>query len=132
MRTCVNGRTGHCTLGTGARTHRIIEIEWAIKNDRPFAPSPKKPRRGPSRRAKSGSSKHRSALDADADEDADDAQDSGKENTNAHAEAYEDEDEDKGEGGSAKRRRRHVKSEGKEREPGTPPKRRRLVKFEDA
>lgn len=108
---------------TGARTHRIIEIEWAIKNDRPFAPSPKKPRRGPSRRAKSGSSKHRPAPDADED---DDAPDSGKEN-----EGYADA-EDKEEGGSAKRRRRHVKSEEREREPGTPPKRRRLVKFEDA
>ncbi|KAL1946389.1 hypothetical protein VTO73DRAFT_15516 [Trametes versicolor] len=102
---------------------RIIEIEWAIKNDRPFAPSPKKPRRGPSRRAKSGSSKHRPAPDADED---DDAADSGKEN-----EGYADA-EDKEEGGSAKRRRRHVKSEEREPEPGTPPKRRRLVKFEDA
>ncbi|EIW55394.1 kinesin-domain-containing protein [Trametes versicolor FP-101664 SS1] len=102
---------------------RIIEIEWAIKNDRPFAPSPKKPRRGPSRRAKGGSSKHRPAPDAGSD---DDAPDSGKEN-----EGYADA-EDKEEGGSAKRRRRHVKSEEREREPGTPPKRRRLVKFEDA
>ncbi|KAI0764505.1 kinesin-domain-containing protein [Trametes elegans] len=93
---------------------RIIEIEWAVKHDRPFRPSPKKPHRAHSRRAKSGNGKHKLAPADEAEEE--DADGSSKENARGEA------------SGSAKRRRRIKSGDG---EPGTPPKKRRLVKFEE-
>ncbi|KAI0822872.1 P-loop containing nucleoside triphosphate hydrolase protein [Trametes gibbosa] len=98
---------------------RIIEVEWAVKNDKPFAPSPKKPRRAhaSSKRAH-GKSKHRLApTDEEHEEDDDEAgSGSGKENR------------DEGSGSAKRRRRIKTADEG---EPGTPPKKRRLVKFEE-
>ncbi|KAI0349857.1 kinesin-domain-containing protein [Trametes cingulata] len=104
---------------------RIMEIEWAVKNDRPFDHSPKKPRgtRSKRERTKSGKGKHKlTSAHAREDEEEDDDDDcaSGKENVGS-ADGVEA-------SGSAKRRRRIESGKG---EPGTPPKKRRLVKFEE-
>ncbi|KAI0367731.1 kinesin-domain-containing protein [Pilatotrama ljubarskyi] len=105
---------------------RIIEIEWAVKNDRPFIPSPKKPRvtRSKRERAKSskGKHKHASAHEGEEEEEGEDeGSASGKENVGGMEGAEPSR--------SAKRRRRMDSGNG---EPGTPPKKRRLVKFEEA
>lgn len=112
----------------GTHASRIIEIEWAVKHDRPFRPSPKKPHRAHSRRAKGGKGKHKLAPADEAEEgegegegdgdggEEEDADGSSKENVRGEA------------SGSAKRRRRIKSGDG---EPGTPPKKRRLVKFEE-
>ncbi|KAI0676625.1 kinesin-domain-containing protein [Trametes maxima] len=104
---------------------RIIEIEWAVKNDRPFNPSPKKSRRAPSKRTKNSRTKHKLAPTVDEEDKEEDegAEGSGSGKENVGGESGES-------SGSAKRRRR-IKS-ADDGEPGTPPKKRRLVKFEDA
>ncbi|RPD53144.1 kinesin-domain-containing protein [Lentinus tigrinus ALCF2SS1-7] len=94
---------------------RIIEIEWAVKNNRPFNPSPKKPRRSGSQsrreRTKSGGRrKHRANSQYDAVEEEGENDASEKENTEA-------------------RGKRRMKTE--QAEMGTPPKKRRLVKAEE-
>ncbi|KAI0642491.1 P-loop containing nucleoside triphosphate hydrolase protein [Trametes meyenii] len=104
---------------------RIIEIEWAVKNDRPFNPSPKKSRRAPSKRAKNGRSKNKLAPTVD-EEDEDDSAAEGEEDMGSGK-------ENAGGGDSrdisnSTKRRRRIKST--DEEPGTPPKKRRLVKFE--
>ncbi|KAI0630947.1 kinesin-domain-containing protein [Trametes polyzona] len=104
---------------------RIIEIEWAVKNDRPFNPSPKKPRRAHSKRTKGGKGKQRHVSEEAEEDDENEGEGaeggSGKENVDVDAD---------GEGSGSGKRRRRIKSA--DTEPGTPPKRRRLVKFEDA
>ncbi|KAH9886009.1 P-loop containing nucleoside triphosphate hydrolase protein [Cubamyces lactineus] len=112
---------------------RILEIEWAIKNNRPFNPSPKKSRRAHSKRgrdsdrerAKSGRGKYKLTpeYEAVAEREEEDAEDSASEKENAR-------DEDGGEGSGSAKRRRRIKS--RDGEPGTPPKKRRLVRFEEA
>ena len=94
-------------LTVAVHTPRIIEIEWAVKNNRPFKTSPKKPRRSHSKRehGKGGKSK-RKAMEP-VEEDA-----SEKENVEIDAPT------------SGKRR---MKSE--DAEIGTPPK--KMVKMEE-
>ncbi|KAH9848323.1 P-loop containing nucleoside triphosphate hydrolase protein [Lenzites betulinus] len=98
---------------------RIIEIEWAVKNDKPFASSPKKPRRAHTSKHAHGKSKRRLAPTEEEEGDEEGA---------GSASEKENHDESE-ESGSAKRRRRRMKSA--DDEPGTPPKKRRLVKFEE-
>ncbi|PIL26656.1 hypothetical protein GSI_11281 [Ganoderma sinense ZZ0214-1] len=91
---------------------RIIEIEWAVKNNRPFnqSQSPKKRRRATQSKSKSSRSRRKAATpNPDADDDG-----SGKENVDVAAEAPS----------AGKRRVENA-------EAGTPPRKRRLVKFEE-
>nr|VWP00188.1 Glucose transporter rco-3 [Ganoderma boninense] len=87
---------------------RIIEIEWAVKNNRPFNQSPKKRRRGAQSKSKSSRSRRKATPTSDPNDDG-----SGKENVDV-AEAPS----------SGKRRVENA-------EAGTPPRKRRLVKFEE-
>lgn len=89
------------------RTPRIIEIEWAVKNDRPFKTSPKKPRRSHGKREHGRSSKAKRKAMEPVEEDA-----SEKENVGADVPT------------SGKRR---MKSE--DAELGTPPK--KIIKMEE-
>ncbi|OSC97390.1 kinesin-domain-containing protein [Trametes coccinea BRFM310] len=96
---------------------RIIEIEWAVKNDRPFKPSPKKPRRASSKRghSKNGKGKYKLAPPNDAveegdEDDEEEAGNSGVDKENLGGESGEA-------SGSAKRRRRDKSGESA---PGTP------------
>ncbi|KAI1786603.1 kinesin-domain-containing protein [Ganoderma leucocontextum] len=91
---------------------RIIEIEWAVKNNRTFNPSPKKRRRATQSKSKSGRSRRKATPDPDPEGDG-----SGKENVDVGGDVTE------------------ALSTGKRRvenaEAGTPPRKRRLVKFEE-
>ncbi|TBU52461.1 kinesin-domain-containing protein [Dichomitus squalens] len=92
------------------RESRIIEIEWAVKNNRPFNPSPKKRRRAAQSKSKSGRSKRKATPSRDQDGD---AEESGKENFSGD------------EALSAGKRK------VEDAEAGTPPRKRRLVKIEE-
>lgn len=105
-------------FGIGLSTHRIIEIEWAVKNNRPFKPSPKKPRRSASQskrdRTKSGPRwNHKANPPCDAVEEEGESDTSEKENAQVDR-------------SPAKRRMKTTDAET-----GTPPKKRRVVKVED-
>lgn len=94
---------------------RIIEIEWAVKNNQPFDPSPKKHRRSHSRneRSKGGRRKHRPHPDCqDVPEEGEDDV-SSKENVAVKPSPG----------------KRRIKMD--EAELGTPPKKRRILRFEE-
>ena len=91
---------------------RIIEIEWAVKNNRPFKVSPKKRRSTTHSKSKSRRSRRKATPDPDGDGDG-----SGKENVGVAGDAAEA-------SSSGKRRVENA-------EAGTPPRKRRLVKFEE-
>lgn len=94
---------------------RIIEIEWAVKNNQPFDPSPKKHRRSHSRneRSKGGRRKHRPDPDCqDVPEEGEDDV-SSKENVAVKPSPG----------------KRRIKMD--EAELGTPPKKRRILRFEE-
>ena len=99
-------------LTVAVRIPRIIEIEWAVKNNRPFKTSPKKPRRSHSKRdhGKGGKSKRKAMqVFEPVEEDT-----SEKENVDAEASS------------SGKRR---IKAE--DAELGTPPRKKQMVKMEE-
>ena len=98
---------------------RIIEIEWSVKNNKPFNPSPKKPRRSHSKPGhnKSSKRKHKSSprcevADEDAEYDEDEA--SGKENLDVRHRSP----------GKRRMKTEHM-------EVDTPPKKRRMLKYEE-
>ncbi|KAI0720850.1 P-loop containing nucleoside triphosphate hydrolase protein [Cerioporus squamosus] len=97
---------------------RIIELEWAVKNNRPFKTSPKKPRRSGSQskreRTKSGGRrKHKAHPEYDAVEEEGEEDASEKENAEVNRSPG----------------KRRMKTE--DAEIGTPPKKRRVVKAEE-
>ncbi|RDX42161.1 hypothetical protein OH76DRAFT_1561110 [Lentinus brumalis] len=101
--------------------NRIIELEWAVRNNRPWKTSPKKPRRSGSqskreRTKNGGRRKHKTNSECDAvpeegEEGEDDA--SGKENAEVRRSPG----------------KRRMKSE--DEETATPPKKRRVAKAEE-
>ncbi|CDO76921.1 hypothetical protein BN946_scf185006.g3 [Trametes cinnabarina] len=125
--TCSTSTSCGLPWGSG---HRIIEIEWAVKNNRPFNPSPKKPRRASSKRAhfKHGKAKYKLTPENDIVEE-DDGEDEEATKVLGHSGVDKENLAEEGAdaSGSAKRRRRDKSGESA---PGTPPKKRRLVQFE--
>ena len=92
---------------------RIIEIEWAVKNDKPFNPSPKKHRRAHSKAERSKTSRRRRRPDTVPEEEDEEDDVSAKENVDANPSPG----------------KRHMKMD--DAELGTPPKKRRILKSED-
>lgn len=96
-------------------TLRIIEIEWAVKNNKPFNHSPKKSRRSSSRHERTRRSKRKHKPDPDCEDVPEEEEDdvSGKENMDTNPSPG----------------KRRIKIE--DAELGTPPKKRRILKLED-
>ncbi|KAI8969759.1 kinesin-domain-containing protein [Trametes punicea] len=104
---------------------RIIELEWAIKNDRPFHPSPKKSRRTHSKRdrAKIGKGKFKLTSGNDVDDQHEDEEDGSE-----HVEELDAGKENSGGEGSLSLKRPRQVGSG-DVVPGTPLKKRRVVRF---
>ncbi|KAI0739220.1 P-loop containing nucleoside triphosphate hydrolase protein [Daedaleopsis nitida] len=93
---------------------RIIEIEWAVKNNKPLSLSPKKSRRSHTKHDRSKPGRRKPKLDPECDDVPEEEEDiSGKENM----------DESRSPG------KRRIKTQ--DGDLGTPPKKRRLMKLEE-